>query len=145
MSQGYDENTNTQRVSVVSSSANAPSTPLPSGAALVYDASGNKANALANATLPNASGKTTYITGYTATASGSTSALAATMTITGGSTTMYHTFTFPAGVGVPAYPLVVNLPHPIPASAANTPISISLPAGGSGNVGAAVTAYGYQQ
>lgn len=142
---GYDEVNNSVRVNVVGSAPSGAGSPLPAGATLVYDASGNKANAAANATLPNASGKITYITGYTATGAGATSALVATMTVTGGTTTLYHPFTFPAGVGVAADSLVVNLPYPIPASAANTPISVSLPASGSGGVGAAVTAYGFQQ
>lgn len=108
-------------------------------------ASGNVANAAATATLAGASGKTTYITGFQCTASGATAGLAVNVTVTGLiSGTATYTFTFPAGVAVGATPLIVSFPTPIPASAQNTAIVVSLPAGGSGNTNAACNAQGYQ-
>jgi len=117
---------------------------IPGGATTVIGSSGNVANASAVATLAGTSGKTTYITGFQLTASGSTLGLDVTATITGLTTTMSFTFTFPAGVLVPAQPVVVTFPQPIPASAANTAIVVTLPAGGGGNTNATATAQGFQ-
>ena len=108
--------------------------------------SGNVANASAIATLPGAVGKTTYITDFECTASGSTAALVVIATITGtinGSQSFI--FVFPAGATVAAQGLIVTLPTPIPASATNTPIVVTLPAGGAGNTNAACNVQGYQQ
>ncbi len=107
---------------------------IPGGATTVIGSSGNVANASAVATLAGTSGKTTYITGFQLTASGSTLGLDVTATITGLTTTML----------VPAQPVVVTFPHPIPASAANTAIVVTLPAGGGGNTNATATAQGFQ-
>ena len=118
---------------------------LPPGAVALTSASGNKANASAAATLAAATGKTTYITGFQVTASGATAGLPVSVTVVGvlGGTLTY-TFTAPAGVLVPATPLVVTFPNPVPASDVNTAIVVTLPALGSGNTNAAVCAQGYQ-
>ncbi len=103
---------------------------------------GNASNA---ATLPGVAGKTTYITGFQVTASGATAGLDATVTVAGViSGTMNYTFTFPAGVLVAATPLIVNFARPVPASAVNTAIVVTLPAGGAGNTNASVSAQGLQ-
>lgn len=109
-------------------------------------ASGNVANASAVATLAGAASKTTYITGFVVTASGATAALVVNGTVTGliGGT-MTFTFAFPAGATVGATPLIVTLSRPIPASATNTSIVVTLPAGGAGNTNAAVTAFGFRR
>ncbi len=117
---------------------------IPGGATTVIGSSGNVANASAVATLAGTAGKTTYITGFQLTASGSTLGLDVTATITGLTTTMSFTFTFPAGVLVPAQPVVVTFPQPIPASAVNTAIVVTLPAGGGGNTNATANAQGFQ-
>lgn len=111
----------------------------------VIGSSGNQANAAAVATLAAAAGKTTYITGFQLTASGSTVGLDVTVTLTGLiSSNMSFTFTFPAGVLSAAQPLIVTFPQPIPASAVNTAIVLTLPAGGAGNTNATATAQGFQ-
>lgn len=108
-------------------------------------ASGNQTNANAVATLAGATGKTTYITGFQCTASGATTALPVNVTVTGVITgTMTYTFTFPAGVLIAATPLLVTFPTPVPASAANTAIVVTLPASGLGGTNAACNAQGYQ-
>jgi hypothetical protein len=107
--------------------------------------SGNEANTVATATLAAASGKTTYITGFEITASGATSGLAVTATVSDGTWTLNYAFVFPAGVLLQATPLVVEFPEPIPASAADTTIAVSLPASGTGGTHAAVNAHGFQQ
>lgn len=111
----------------------------------VSAASGNKANSAATATLAGVAGQTTWITGFECTASGATAASVVNLTITGliGGTQTF-TFVFPAGVTTAAQSLIVAFPTPVPASAANTAIVVSLPAGGSGNTNAACNAQGVQ-
>ena len=110
------------------------------------ESSGNVANASAAATLPAVAGKTTYITGFTATAAGATAASVAELTVGGlGGGTQTFIFVFPAGVTVQATTLNVKFEPPLPASAADTAIVVTLPAGGSGNTNAAVVATGFQQ
>lgn len=117
---------------------------LPAGT-VVIGSSGSVANAAAAATLPGAAGKTTYITGFQCTASGATAGLDVTVTLTGLiSSNMSFTFTFPAGALVGAQPLIVAFSQPIPASAPNTAIVLTLPAGGVGNTNATATAQGFQ-
>lgn len=109
-------------------------------------ASGNVANANAVATLAGAAGKTTYIIGFQCTAAGATGAAVANLTVAGVITgTMTYTFVFPAGATVAATPLNVFFASPIPASATNTAIVVTLPAGGTGNTNAACNAQGFQQ
>lgn len=114
-----------------------------SGIASLVASSGNQANANAVATLTPTATTTAWITGFECTASGATAGLAVIVTVTGllGGT-KHYIFTFPLGVAVGAAPLIVTFPTPIPASAVNTPIVVTLPAGGAGNTNAACTAEG---
>jgi hypothetical protein len=108
-------------------------------------ASGNVANAAAVATLPGVVGRTTYITGFEVTATGSTAVLIVLVTVAGVVTgTLTYVFVFPAGATTLATPLIVEFSRPIPASAQNTSIVVTLPAGGAGNTNAAVVAHGFQ-
>lgn len=106
--------------------------------------SGNQANAAAVATLAGVAGKTTWISGFEVTAAGSTAALVVLVTMTGPVTGGTWVFVFPAGATVAAQSLIVEFVEPIPASALNTAIAITLPAGGAGNTNASVTAHGFQ-
>jgi hypothetical protein len=119
--------------------------PVALGATQVTASSANVANASAVATLAGAAGKTTYIAGLQVTAAGATAAAVVTGTITGllGGTTNF-TFAFPAGAAVAASPYVVLFEPPIPASAVNTAIVVTLPAGGAGNTNTTVSAQGFQ-
>lgn len=118
---------------------------VPAGATPITASSANQANANAVATLAAAAGKTTYISGFQMTASGSTAGLAVTATVAGVlSGTMNYTFTFPAGVLVSAQPLVVEFPEPVPGSAVNTAIVVTLPASGTGGTNATAVAQGFQ-
>lgn len=109
-------------------------------------ASGNVANTAAVATLAASAGKTTYITGFQCTATGSTAAAVVNVTVAGVITgTMTYTFVFPAGVTTLATPLNVTFSNPVPASAANTTIAVTLPAGTAGNTNEACNAQGFQQ
>lgn len=108
--------------------------------------SGNVANASAAATLAAAAAKTTYITGFVVTAGGATAAALVDVTVTGlvGGTATF-TFAAPAGAAVGATPLVVMFTKPIPASAVNTAIVVTLPALGAGNTKATVNAFGFRR
>jgi hypothetical protein len=129
----------------VSTYGNVNWAPAPYLSTQITASSANVANAVASATLAGASGKTTYITGFQVTASGATAGLAVTGTVTGLiSGTTSFTFVFPAGVAVAAQPLNYFFDPPIPASAQNTAIVVSVPAGGSGNTNTTVSAQGFQ-
>jgi hypothetical protein len=107
------------------------------------NSSGNVANANAVATLAGAAGKTTYIWGFTLTAGGATAGLPVIATVAGllGGTQSFI-FDFAAGATAGST-FVYNFPVPWPASAQNTAIVVTLPAGGAGNTNAAATAMGF--
>lgn len=117
----------------------------PAGAVPVSGNSGNVANSAAVATLPAAPGKTTYVTDFEITAGGATLGLLVNPTITGllGGTATY-VFGAVAGVLATDAPLIMPFPAPLPASASNTPIVLTLPSLGAGNTNASVTIHGYQ-
>lgn len=95
------------------------------------------------ATLPGTTGKTTFICGFAMTAAGTTTAVAGTGTITG---TLGGALDFAFLDPAPAAGqgrLIVPFSPCIPASAMNTAIVVTQPAGGAGTV-AAVSAWGYQ-
>lgn len=108
----------------------------------VSGSSGLVAAAAAVASLPAVAGKTAWLTGFEVTAAGSTAALTVDVAVTGLVTPLHYAFTFPAGAGVGALPLVIDFPRPVPASGVNTAIVITCPSGGVGNLAAAVVAHG---
>lgn len=120
-------------------------TPEPEAITPLHVSSGNVADAAAVATLPAAAGKTTTISGFTLSASGATAGLPVVATVTDGTWTLDYIFVFPAGVLVSATPLSVVFNPPLPASAPDTTIVVTLPAGGAGNTNAAASATGFQQ
>jgi hypothetical protein len=124
----------------------APGIPtLPSTATFASASSGNEANATAVATLAGAIGKTTFCSGFEITAGGATASsivLATLSGILGGS--QIYAFAVPAGATLGATPLVVEFNPPLPSSAANTAIAITLPALGAGNTNAVVNIHGYK-
>lgn len=116
---------------------------LPQGATRVVASSGNVANATATATLPAVSGKTNYVTGFSISAGGATLGSTVTATLSGlAGGSLSYTFTAPA-LGGNALPLFEEFVVPIPASASNTAISLTLPALGAGNINATVNIHGY--
>lgn len=119
---------------------------LPAGATAVVASSGNVANAQAVATLAGAANMTTYISGFTITATGATVAAAVTPTVTGviGGVTLSYTVAAIAGVNANLPTINVSFPYPIPASGTNTSIVVTLPALGGGNTNATVSAYGFR-
>jgi hypothetical protein len=123
---------------------NAAPLPLPTGATQVAGSSGVVSAASAVATLTSAAARTAYITGFSVSGLGATAAAMATITITGllGGTINFA-YPVPAGVGVAGPPMSVAFTTPLPASAVNTNIVVTVASFGSGNVGAAVMAQGY--
>jgi hypothetical protein len=125
--------------------SNLPTIPgLPVGAAAVSASSGNVAAAVATATMPAVVGKTNYITGLEITGAGATAAaviLAALSGILGG--TINYNVPVAAGVAVGNFPLVVEFNTPIPASAANTAIVLTVPSYGAGNTNSIATIHGF--
>lgn len=117
---------------------------LPLPQICVSSSSGIVANSNAVATLPAVSGKTNYITGFSCTGLGATALANVVITVAGliGGTASYN-FQFPAGVTNICTPVHVTFPVPIPASATNVAIVVTLPAAGAGNTSASCNAYGF--
>lgn len=117
----------------------------PGGSTALTSSSGNVAAATATATLAGAAAATTYISGFEITGAGATAASVVVATVTGViGGTMSHVIAVPAGVAVGITPLIVEFNPPLPASAANTAIVVSVPSLGAGNTNAAVVAHGYR-
>lgn len=117
----------------------------PTGATPVTATSSDVAAASAVATLPGVAAKTTYLTGFTCTSSGATAAATVDLAVTGtisGSLTYIYTTVAGATLTNPTYRIDFSLP--IPASAVNTAIVVTLPSLGTGNLHAACNATGYQ-
>jgi hypothetical protein len=120
--------------------------PYASTQTFVSASSGNQADADAVATLPAVADKTNYLTGLDITAAGATAASVVSPTISGilgGTRTM--TFAVPAGADLAAPPLVLAFDPPLQAAAADTAITVTLPALGAGNLNATVNAQGFYQ
>ena len=118
--------------------------PYSEGVTPLIAGSGNVANASAAATLTPTATTTAHISGFEVTGSGSTGALVVTVTVAGllGGT-RHYTYTFPAGATVACAPLLVKFDPPLPASAVNTAIVVTCPAGGAGNTNNTVVAHGF--
>lgn len=110
------------------------------------DASSATPAAANNVTLAGVAGATTFITGFEISGLGATAAATLLVTVTGilGGAKTYVVLV-PAGVGVEINRLLVEFSRPIPASAANTAITVNVPTPGAGNTAFAVTAHGFQR
>lgn len=115
----------------------------PLGATPIRADSGNQANNIALAQLSSATGKTTYIAGFSVSGSGATSANVVTVTVSLGSSSLHYTYTFVAGATLANESLIVNYVPPIPATSANMTITASCPASGTGGTNNTVNAWGY--
>lgn len=117
---------------------------LPVGATAVIATSGNVAAAVAAATIPAVAAKTNYLTGIIITSGGATAAALVDATIVGllgGTITL--TYGAVAGAALKNPDLVIAFDPPLPASAVNTAIVLSMPSLGAGNLKANATAHGY--
>ena len=120
-------------------------TPAGAAATVVTSSSGNVAAATATSTLAGAASKTTYLSGFAVTGAGATAGSVVNGTVTGllGGT---MTFAVPVATGatVGNLPIFLDFNPPLPASAVNTAIVVSVPSLGAGNTNSAVSAWGYQ-
>lgn len=117
----------------------------PSGATPITADSGNQANATATATLAANAAQRTWITGFLITSSGATGASVVAGTITGVvGGTLHFTYVAVAGATLADNTLAYTFGKPIPSSAINTAIAVSIPALGAGNTNTTVNAFGYQ-
>jgi hypothetical protein len=115
----------------------------PAGAVPVA-ATATGTNAITAATLPAAAGKTTYITGYQVSGGSPTAATLISITlagVVGGSEPLF--FTGPAQPA-PLPPVIVSFNPPLPASAANTAITVTASAFGAGSATEVVSLQGFQ-
>lgn len=105
------------------------------------------ANITNTATLNGTAGKTTYLRSLQVFFNGATAGSVVNLTIAGLlSGTFIVPVTVPAGATVVGAPIVLSFGDDgLPASAINTPITVSLAALGAGNLTASVNAQGYQQ
>jgi hypothetical protein len=108
----------------------------------------NTGNAQVVATLPAVAGKVNWLEGFDITGTGATAALAIEVVVGGLASAMKMEFGVAAGVLAPVNPTgpgiySIRFPEPLPASAVNTAITVTVPAFGAGNTNAAVTAYGF--
>lgn len=110
----------------------------------VAASSGNVAAAVAAATLPAVTGKTTYLCGFSITGGGATAASLVQPTITGltGGTFTY-TIAVPAGATLGVTPMNRSFSPCIPANAPAVAIVVSAPSFGTGNTNATVNVEGY--
>ncbi|MGJ7508682.1 hypothetical protein [Variovorax sp. GT1P44] len=115
------------------------------GGAVPVASSSIGAAATVTATLPAAVGKTTYITGLQVSAGGATagSLNGASLTgVLGGA--MNFAVPVPTGAQLATPQIAVTFNPPLPASAVNTAIQLSMPSLGAGNAVAAVSVQGFQ-
>jgi hypothetical protein len=116
----------------------------PIKAQVVSAGGGAQSNA---ATLAGATGQYTYIEGFDISGAGATAATVVEVTTTGLSNNLKFEVPVAAGVtapfitNVPVYS--VRFPTPIPSSATNTNIVVTLPSFGGGNTNASITVYGF--
>lgn len=130
----------TSPVAAASGAATYPTASTPT-----TSSSGSVANAAAVATLAAAAGVTTYISGFEVTGGGATAASLVDVTVTGlvGGTATY-TLGVVAGATLANANLLVRFNPPIPASAVNTAIVVTVPALGAGNTKSTVVAHGFR-
>lgn len=120
--------------------------PIPLNGVQITASSGNVAAGVAAASLAAATGKVTYICGFSITSSGSTGAAVVNPTVSGIVTgTMTFTYSSVAGATLANPSLIVPFRDCISASAPNTAIVVSMPSLGAGNTNATVSAWGYQR
>jgi len=101
-------------------------------------------NAQITATLAASAGQLDYLSGFAVNGLGATGASYANIIVSGLSGgSLVWTIMVPVGTGVPCNPILVTLASPIPASAVNTAIIVTVSAFGAGNLLSSVMAWGY--
>jgi hypothetical protein len=100
------------------------------------------------ASLAATTGKVNYIEGFDVTYSGTTTATNFCVTVTGTTNTLNYSNVCLAGANAAGNAqggIFIRFPTPIPASATNTAITVTVPDLGSGNANVSATIYGFQQ
>lgn len=116
----------------------------PVGATPIQASSGNVADAAAVATFPAVANKTNYVTGITVNSTGATGSASVIATLVGAlSGTLSFAYKTTSGAANLDTPMQLNFDPPIPASAVNTAMVLTLPALGAGNTHATVNMTGY--
>lgn len=106
--------------------------------------SGNVANATATATLAANATQKWFLTGFMIDVTGATVGVVVSATITGlAGGTITLPVVFPTGVTVDGTRRSIVFNPPIPASTVNTALTLTVPAGGSGNTNASGHLFGY--
>lgn len=122
--------------------------PLPGnagGQAVFLHGVGTGVNASTTATLANASGKTTYICGFSVTATGATTGQVETVVVSGllsGGET--YEFASPTGATLVATLQQGYQPYCVPASGTNVPIVVTFGAAGTGSTAQTAQVWGFQ-
>lgn len=108
------------------------------------------ANSILTAIAPAIAGRRTFLTGFSLTGAGATSALVVNATLSGidnglsGNATLNFAFTFPNGVANPAQPIIGTFNPQLPVQLGQNAV-LTLPAGGAGNTNAAISMTGFYQ
>lgn len=134
-----------QRLTATAWDGNVGILPAPIGSTPVAASSANQANASAVALLNGVVGKTTYLSEVVINVGGATAASQVILTITG---LLGGTMNIPINVqagNIANAPIQLSFANPLPASAVNTSITVTLPALGAGSTAASVTASGFQR
>ena len=115
-------------------------------ATVICNSATNAASILAPA-LPAVAGKTNYVTGFDISGGGATGASVITAVLSGPTNSLNYIINVIAGATGPGDAqetiMQVRFPQPIPASAVNTAITLTVPSFGSGNNAAAANIYGF--
>lgn len=123
-----------------------PGAPVPAGSTSLAGSSGVVGSAgSAVATLTSAAGRLAYITGFSIASLGATTAIVAAVTITGLAAGTIN-FGYPvtgSGATTACPSLSISFPSPMPASAVNTNIVVTVATLGAGNTAVAAMATGY--
>lgn len=98
-------------------------------------------------TLAAIAGRTNFITGFMVDGLGATAASVIEVTITGlvGGNTLRRKVNIPAGATSAITPVQVDFARPIPASAPNTAIVLTVPSFGAGNTSAVSALFGFSR
>lgn len=110
----------------------------------VLEVGAEVAAAANNQTLAGAAGLRTFISGFAISGGGATAASVISVSITGLTNPLAFDIPVPAGATLGITPLVVQFTPPLPASADNTAIVVTVPSFGVGNTKASASAWGFQ-
>lgn len=116
----------------------------PPNAIPVQSGSADVAAASAVATLPAATGKTTWITHFRCTGTGATAGVGADITVAGPTNSLIYIMAVIAGATLGNTPVDVTYSPPQPAAAVNTAITVTMASLGTGALHAACAAEGFQ-